>query len=60
MESDVKLWGLWRSTLGGVIIRCPLGQLTVRPPGSRCLFSDRQRRPLFGWRFVFRPLRASN
>ncbi len=47
-------WRVWRSPYGGVIVRCPWGQLTIRPPGSLCLYSDLEHRYVLGWRFIFR------
>ncbi len=47
-------WRVWRSPYGGVIVRCPLGQVTVRPPASPCLYEDMGYPAFFGWRFIFR------
>lgn len=52
----MQVWGLWRSPYGGVILRCPAGQLTVRTPRSKCLYSERRRRSLLGFRFIWRKL----
>jgi hypothetical protein len=56
MGNQMQKWGVWKSVLGGVILRCPLGQLTIRTPWSDGLFSERDRKAWFGWRFVWRRL----
>jgi len=50
----VQRWGIWRSIVGGLIVRCPKWQLTIRHPWAHCLFSDRQRLAVMGWRFIVR------
>lgn len=57
----MQKWGVFKSTFGGRIIRCPLGQLTVRPPKSQGLSSERlgfvkTQITIFGWRLVWRRL----
>lgn len=45
---------IWRSQLGGLVIRCGGRQLTIRTPWSKLLYSDRQHRSFCGWRFIVR------
>jgi len=56
----MQLWGIFWSDFGGVIFRCPLGQMTVRPPRAVGLCSERlgfwRVHKLLGWRFIWRRL----
>jgi hypothetical protein len=57
-EARVKMEKKIAQTVAELASLTAVGQLTIRTPWSICLFSERQRNPILGWRFVWRDYSA--